>query len=145
MNDKTTPSVGRLLVIDDDRTFGAIISACAKTRGFEPLYCSSLIDLGSFARIREFDVAVIDYFLGSMQGDEIAEYVDTFFSEIPVIIVSSKPFGAEEVAKWPSSVRRFIAKSEGPAAIVEAAKNLVNRERLIRRLSTGRVSNSPLG
>jgi DNA-binding response OmpR family regulator len=96
--------------------------------------------LGSFARIREYDVAVIDYFLGSMQGDEIAEYVDTFFSEIPVIIVSSRPFNDDEVASWPSSVRRFIAKSHGPGAIVEAARALVNREQLLKRLRVSRTA-----
>lgn len=143
MDKPTQNATNRLLVIDDDRTFGAIISASAKTKGFDPLYCSSLIDLGSFARIREFDVAIIDYFLGSMQGDEIAEYVDTFFSEIPVIIVSSRPFNDDEVAAWPSSVRRFIAKSQGPTAIVEAARALVNREQLLRRLRVQRASSPP--
>ena len=143
-NESKEKAGNRLLVIDDDRTFGAIISASAKAKGFEPLYCSSLIDLGSFARIREFDVAIIDYFLGSMQGDEIAAYVDTFFNEIPVIIVSSKPFEEEERAGWPTSVRSFIAKSAGPTAIIDAARNLVNRERLLKRLRHPRTSSPQL-
>ena len=29
-------------------------------RGFEPYYFTSLIEMGSFARIRDFDIAVID-------------------------------------------------------------------------------------
>lgn len=123
----------KLLIVDDDVCFGALISAVAKDRGFVPRFFTSLIDMGSFARIKEFDVAIIDYYLGSLRGDEIAEYVDTFFSEVPVIIVSSEDLRETRAVKWPASVRTFIPKSEGPGRIVEAAKQIVKRERLLRR------------
>lgn len=132
----STGRVGdKLLVVDDDVCFGALISAVAKDRGLIPRFFTSLIDMGSFARIKEFDVAIIDYYLGSMRGDEIAEYVDTFFSEVPVIIVSSEDLRETRSVKWPASVRTFIPKTEGPVRIVEAARQIVKRERLLKRFA----------
>lgn len=132
----TTALGDRLLIVDDDACFGALISAVAKDRGLVSRFFTSLVDMGSFARIREFDVAVIDYYLGSLRGDEIAEYVDTFFSEVPVIIVSSEDLRETRSVKWPASVRQFIPKSEGPVKIVEAARQIVKRERLLKRYSS---------
>lgn len=130
-------SVGdKLLVVDDDPNFGALISAVAKDRGFIPKFFTSLIDMGSFARIKEFDVAVIDYYLGSMRGDEIAEYVDTFFSEVPVIIVSSEDLRESRNVKWPACVRTFIPKSEGPGRIIDTARQIVKRERLLKHFAS---------
>ena len=125
---------GTLLIIDDDRSFGAVLVAHAVKKGFKPTYCTSLLDLGSFARIREFDIAIVDYYLGSLRGDEIAEYVDTFFREIPVVIVSAESFKSEQIAKWPQSVRRFVSKSVGPQAIVDATAKVLARERFLRSL-----------
>jgi DNA-binding response OmpR family regulator len=129
-----TPSRDKLLVIDDDRAFGAIMTVVAKQKGFEPHYFTSLIEMGSFARIRDFDLAIIDYYLGSLRGDEIAEYVDTFFRDIPVMIVSSQEFQNEQIEEWPASVRKFVSKMEGPDAIIETARGILKRERLLRRL-----------
>lgn len=143
----TVKGPDKLLVVDDDVCFGALMTAVAKTRGFAPHFFTSLIDMGSFARIREFDVAIIDYYLGTLRGDEIAEYVDTFFSDVPVIIVSSENLAETRSVKWPASVRQFIPKTEGPVKIVEAALAVVKRDRLLRRflnlprtgMSTGSV------
>lgn len=126
----------KLLIVDDDVCFGALMSAVAKSRGFAPHFFTSLIDMGSFARIREFDVAIIDYYLGTLRGDEIAEYVDTFFSDVPVIIVSSENLAETRSVKWPASVRKFIPKSDGPGRIVEAAATIVKRDRMLKRFLT---------
>lgn len=126
----------KMLIVDDDVCFGALMSAVAKANGFEPRFFTSLVDMGSFARIREFDVAVIDYYLGSMRGDEIAEYVDTFFDDVPVIIVSSEDLTATKAAaKWPASVRRFVPKQTGCLKIVEAASSILKRDKLLKRFA----------
>ncbi len=130
------PASDKLLVIDDDETFCKIVGAAGRSRGFETRCYSSLVDMGSFARIKEFDVAIIDYYLGSMRGDEIAEYVDTFFRDIPVLIVSAKDFETDQMAKWPDSVRRFVSKSAGADAIIANTREVLDRHRLLQRLSS---------
>lgn len=122
----------KLVIFDDDVCFGALLTAKARQAGFDTKFFTSLIDLGSFARIKEFDIAIIDYFLGSIRGDEIAEYVDTFFAEIPVIIVSSNDFDPRQVAKWPASVRQFVPKTQGIGKIIDAARGVLERDRMLR-------------
>lgn len=124
---------GKMLVIDDDPSFGQLISTLAESRGLQTHYVSSLLDLGSFARIKEYEVALIDYFLGNLRGDEIAQYVEMFFQDIPVVIVSGNNFSAEEVDKWPASVKRFVAKSEGPYNIIDRVISVLERERLLKK------------
>jgi DNA-binding NtrC family response regulator len=123
---------GKIVIFDDDVCFGALLAAKARAVGLEPAFFTSLLDLGSFARIKSFDLAIVDFYLGSIRGDEIAEYVDTFFGEVPVIIVSGEQMTPSRIAKWPRSVRQFIGKSEGPIRIVDAAKQLLRRERMLR-------------
>jgi DNA-binding NtrC family response regulator len=130
---KSEPKM-KMLIIDDDPSFGMVLQAVAQSQGFYTHYVTSLLDLGSFARIKEFDVAVIDYYLGNLRGDEIAEYVDMFFQNIPVLIVSSNSFSNQDIEKWPSCVRRFVSKSEGPVKIIDKVKRVLERDQLLKRL-----------
>ena len=130
-----SPRADKMVIFDDDVCFGALITAKARSSGFEPRFFTSLADIGTFARIKDFDVAIIDFYLGTVRGDEIAEYVDTFFDGIPVIIVSSEDLRESRIRQWPASVRQFVPKSEGPHRIIEAAKSVLQRERLLRRLA----------
>jgi DNA-binding response OmpR family regulator len=119
----------KLLIIDDDGTFGHLLETVATAQGFAAECRTSLVDLGTFARIKEFDVAIVDFYLGNIRGDEIAEYVESFFGHIPVVIASGRDFRAEEVASWPGAVRQFVAKSAGADAIVAAAREVLDRAR----------------
>jgi DNA-binding NtrC family response regulator len=116
----------RVLIIDDDLTFGAILEAMLRKNGLDAEFHPSLVELGSFARLREFDLAVVDYFLDSLRGDEVAQYADTFFAGLPILVVSAKAFSPEETARWPQSVREFIAKDRGPQAVVDAARRILD-------------------
>ena len=115
----------RVLIIDDDVNFGAILAATARLNGLDAEAHASLVELGSFARLREFDLAVVDYFLESLRGDEIAQYADTFFAGLPVIVVSARDFTPEETARWPASVRAFLAKDKGPQAVIDEARRIL--------------------
>lgn len=129
-----------VLLIDDDPAFGAIATAVARARGFDASWYASLIDMGSFARIKSFDIAIIDYFLESFRGDEVAEYVDTFFSEIPVLIVSAHEMDPRQMERWPASIKGFVPKSKGAEAIVDEAQRILRRERLLKRWLTSSPS-----
>jgi len=127
----------KIVVVDDDPVFGALLMAKAKSNGFDAKFYLSLMDMGSFARIKEYDLAIIDFYMDQIRGDEIAEYVDTFFKDVPVIIVSGEDFTDSERAKrWPQTVRAFVPKMDGVDKILSTAKSVLQRERMLRRLST---------
>lgn len=137
---ESTLSTGRadkLVVVDDDPVFGALLMSKAKSAGFDARFFLSLVDMGSFARIKDYDLAVIDFYMDQIRGDEIAAYVDTFFKDIPVIIVSAEDFSSpERRKKWPPTVRAFVQKTDGVDKILATAKAVLHRERMLRRLST---------
>ncbi len=112
---------GGVLVIDDDATFGLLMKAVAEARGIKLDYVGSLAELGSFARIGDYDVAVLDYYLEKLTGAEIAEYFDAFFQDKPVIIVSGSSRLQDDSVQWPKCVRKFVLKSNGARNILDNA------------------------
>ncbi len=114
-----------ILLIDDDELFRALFKQVADSVGI-PVTChASLSEMHSFAALKDFDVAVFDYYLESFRGPEIAEYVDVFFRELPVILISGNDIDGDSQRIWPSCIRRFVAKSSGPYAIIERALDAV--------------------
>ena len=80
---------------------------------------ASLTELGSFARIGEYDIAIIDYFLDGMKGHEIAEYFSVFFPGRPVVVVSADDTLLQKAEDWPGSIKAFIPKSAGASKILK--------------------------
>lgn len=116
----------KLLIIEDDPNFRTLLVTGARRAGFEPHAYTSLVDLGSFARIGEFDLAMLDYYLESLTGDEIAHYVDSFFAHIPVVVVSAHPVDHPEM-QWPKSVRAFVNKDAGIVGIMAEVKRILEQ------------------
>ena len=116
-------SMRKMVLIDDDPMFRRLMSTYANSMGINLKCFSSLLDMHSFAHLKNYDLALIDFHLDSLSGTEIAEYVDIFFGDLPVIIVSGDPEIGEKlkVNKGPACIREFVSKHVGPRAILEAA------------------------
>jgi CheY-like chemotaxis protein len=105
--------------------FRSLFKRIADSLGI-PVTChSSLAEMHSFAALKDFDVAVLDYYLESFRGSEIAEYVDVFFRDLPVILISGGEIDGDSQRVWPSCIRGFVGKSSGPYAIIERALDAV--------------------
>jgi len=114
-----------ILLIDDDEMFRALFKSIADSMGI-PVTChASLAEMHSFAALKDYDVAVFDYYLESFRGPEIAEYVDVFFRELPVILISGGEIDGETKRVWPNCIRRFVAKQSGAYAIIERALDAI--------------------
>jgi len=108
-----------LLLIDDDEFFRALFQAIADSLDVPAETYASLAELPSFAALREYDVAILDYYLESFKGPEIAEYVDVFFKDLPCLVISGGEIHDYDRRTWPACIRRFVPKSSGPYAIIE--------------------------
>lgn len=107
-----------IILIDDDVSFRDLVKAYA-TAAKIPIDCyASLSEMGSFAVIGEYDIAIVDYFLEGMKGDEIAEYFAVFFPGRPVIVISADENVSCKLEKWPTCIKAFLPKSIGVAAIL---------------------------
>lgn len=116
----------RVIVIDDDPIFLTLMMKAAKKSGFYVEIFSSLEDLGHLGSLSEFDLAIVDYQLEQMTGLEIAEYLDVFFKDIPMILVSAREKETVEMTHWPRSIKRFVSKHDGFAEVISAAKYACN-------------------
>ncbi len=105
--------VPRIAVIDDDPMFGRIMEQLGRRAGVEIKYFED------FETLEGFDVAIIDYDLGSMTGVDISRHVEMFIGALPVILVSRSKISRDR--SWPRCIKEFVYKGMGPWAILDAA------------------------
>jgi DNA-binding response OmpR family regulator len=117
-----------ILVIDDDPTFRDLIRTVGQALKLPVTTVASLEEMPSFAALKDYDIAIIDFNLESFCGIEIAEYVDVFFKSLPVLIISSENLDPAAANRWPSCIKKFVHKSFGPFAILHRSMNLWNEE-----------------
>jgi CheY-like chemotaxis protein len=115
---KTPKTLPRLLLVDDDPTFGKIMNRAAEMKGVKITYCKSIDELGAL-QSWDFDAIIMDYDLGAVTGFELTEYLEKFTKEdVPVILVSQTKQKSSK--HWPNTIREFVHKNLGPFAILDA-------------------------
>lgn len=122
-----TGSYRRLVLIDDDPTFCSLMQHFAVSRGLGLDTFTSLQDMGSIGRLKDYSVAIVDFDLGCMNGIEIAEYLPVFFGKMPMLLVSGMTRRERPGRDWPASIKMFMHKDQGPDAILDAALSLIPR------------------
>ena len=115
----------RVLLIDDDPVFASLVVAIGKDYGLEVDAHESLSVLGTVAFLGRYDAALLDFHLPEVNGFEIAEYYDRFFSKIPVIMVSAGTLDPEMA--WPPCVNHLLCKSSGVMAIVQSVCDIIDQ------------------
>ncbi len=105
--------VPRILLIDDDDVFRELMVAAGRSYPYIVDAYPSLAALGSFARIGGYDLAIIDYHLPDLTGSEIAEYIEIFFKDTPVILISADSQQPLECSKQHLCIRSFVHKGIG--------------------------------
>ena len=128
----------RILLIDDDPVFVAIIKRWAMMEKVQLECYVSLDEMGFIGLFSNYDVAILDYDLGYTTGIEIAKCTDALLHDMPIVIVSIKDRNAE-CANAPSCVKAVLQKSKGYSHILNVATRLCrsnseNRLRELRRM-----------
>ncbi len=124
MNPHKSPK--KVLLIDDDPAYGSIVAAMAICKNIDLHFYESLIEATyGGSRVEQFDSAIIDYNLERMTGIEVSEYLELFFKDIPVILISTEDRSPQEdQLPWPPCLKKFMNKSEGYEKILNAAIEL---------------------
>lgn len=93
-NDRHRP---RLLLVDDERAFAAVLSKRLSRRGFDVALAHSGTEAIKTLRAREFDVAILDLKMEDMDGIEVLKIFTKMDSEMPVIMLTGH--GSEQSAR----------------------------------------------
>jgi len=112
-------SIPRVLLIDDDPTFGKMMIRAARAKNVPITYCKNLVE---FRKIKsfDFDVFIVDFDLGEVNGSELTRYMEQFSKEeIPTILISQT--NQTDSNSWAPTIREFVHKRVGPYAILDAA------------------------
>jgi len=115
----------RVLLIDDDPDFCTVMKALAEEINIELDCYSSFEEIGGIEKLEGYALALFDYDLGSENGLELAEYVDFFCQNVPVIIVSGVSNLRKTCRLWPDSVRSFVSKKDGIYPILQVITDYV--------------------
>jgi DNA-binding NtrC family response regulator len=110
----------QVLVVDDDPSFGKIMSRIGQQSQVIVTVCSGIEEIIDLAG-RRFVAAIVDYDLGSTTGIKVAEKLELLLGKVPVILVSQSQMVETPISLWPSNVKGFLHKALGHFAILEAA------------------------
>jgi len=112
-------SLPRMLILDDDEVFARVLKQCALKKGASSSICLSIDEISNL-QDWNYDVVVMDFDLGAVNGFELAQYLElTSNAEVPVILVSQSQVFTD--CEWPKNIREFVHKDLGSYAILDAA------------------------
>lgn len=113
----------RILLIDDDPVFIAVMQRWAALEKVQLETFTSLDEMGFIGLFSNYDVAILDYDLGYTTGIEIARCTDALLHDMPIVIVSAKDRSLECIDA-PACVKAVLQKSKGYSHILSVATKL---------------------
>ena len=114
----------RIVLVDDDDSFGLIMTRVAEIKNVQLDYFPSVSEMGYISALNSYDVAIVDYYLNGMNGLEVAEYVPHFFENLQMVLISGRPMDSIKAAGVPECIKEILSKSSGYEAILNAALTL---------------------
>lgn len=112
----------KVLIVDDDKASGNLLSEVVKRMGFKPLVSTRPNDALNIAKLQSVQAAIIDVLLPKMSGVDLAiEMRRTRFGDAPIILVSGvfkdKMFASESIAK--TKAADFLFKPYGAEELMQ--------------------------
>lgn len=106
-----------IVLIDDCEDFCRIMEAESESLDVKLTSYLSLADMYTFTKLGQYDLALVDYHLEAWTGIEIARYVEIFFPDIPVILISGDQLSMNP--NWPDCIKGVLCKSLGTQALLK--------------------------
>lgn len=111
-----------IVLIDDDPIFCSLMADHARRMNVNLHFFHDLLEVQNSGNLQKYQVAILDYQLEQMNGLEVANWIPSFFNDMPIILVSYEDRNEENTnATWPGSVRCFVHKKEGVKSILAHA------------------------
>ena len=104
----------QILLIDDDEDYRKVLISVGAAFNLKIDGYSSLTELGSMGCIGNYAGLVVDYHLEELNGLEICEYVDVFFPDLPVVLITIDDTIPVAKAFRSKCMKKFVNKALGP-------------------------------
>jgi len=119
----------KVLLLDEDYRFAKSLNGRLQIQGINLHWHKSLFELGSVGKLGNYDLIIVDPLIEPVNGLEVAEYVDTFFPGLPVILIGRQDHRFE-LSHWPKSVVGCSYKTELDKMVTEIKKHSVSPEKI---------------
>ena len=134
-------SFPKVLLLDDDPVFRSLMVALGAERNWDVEAYESLQEIERFPHNLPYAGAILDYHFAEAKLPELLMGLDSFFREIPTLLVSADEKAGLALGSSPF-LRKFMSKSQGALKILDAIQDLMNRaaRRSNRRGSSKRLA-----
>ena len=136
MKDKENKSIGRILIIEDDKEIADLINLHLGDLNYETVHCGKGKSGLETALNEQFDLVILDIMLPDLDGFEICRRLRAEQSYLPVLILSSRAkemdrvigleLGADDYLTKPFSIRELIARVKAIFRRMESLSDLSN-------------------
>ena len=121
-NEKPTKKRTKLLLIDDDKDFGALMLAIAEAYAIRIKFVTSLNEVNA-VELADYDVIIVDYQLEDITGPELATMLQQTIPEVPLMLISGKKAPDLNQESYPSNIKKFVSKNvDGSKLLLSAYK-----------------------
>jgi putative nucleotidyltransferase with HDIG domain len=123
----------RVLVVDDDPTFGGLVADLVRQKGHDAVQCLSPQEALEHARTTRFDTAIVDLVMPGMGGIELADRLKAGDPDLQVLILTGHGDIESAIAGIQHGVFDYLQKADIDLPRLErAVRDAVQRSRLLR-------------
>lgn len=126
LTSRTPGELPKILLLDDDPVFRNLMVNLGAERQLDVEAYESLQEIDRFPNNLPYAGAILDYHLAETELPDLLVGIDSFFKEIPTLLVSADEKAKQALRSNPS-LRGFVPKSQGGLRILEALKGLIKR------------------
>ena len=113
-----------ILIVDDDDDIIDCFKFIFECEGFKIDCAHSPDEALKKAREKKYVIAILDYILPNMRGDELAEKLNDIDDSINLIFISGYTDAEETINRKGISVYRFFMKPINPESLIDAIKSI---------------------
>jgi CheY-like chemotaxis protein len=117
----------KVLVLEDDQAFVDQLTGQGLPSAVSIKTAQSLLELGSFAELQNYQLIVVRERLAAVRAIEVAQYVEAFFPSIPVIVITNSQLKEQtEEPQYPPCVTAIVEKSLGARAVIRTVLDVLS-------------------
>jgi CheY-like chemotaxis protein len=120
---------GKVLVIDDDKLFGKLVSTYGIQIGHKIDAVQSINEVQNLQNLASYELLLVDYDLEDMTGIEIAEFLKEKIPHTPVVMISATNRPWQEDMGHLENVIGFASKWGGHESVIEEAFSMIKQAR----------------
>jgi len=117
----------KILIAEDDRDFGNILSQYISMNGFEVLLATDGLKAWELFKESHPDLCVLDVMMPEMDGFTLAEKIKTLSPKMPFIFLTAKTMKEDIVRGLKLGADDYITKPFDPEALILRINNILTR------------------